>query len=178
MVWGAVTVLLVVAAVLGGWALRGSDDDGTGSADDSIEVGVPTIVSSSELEKVVGSHDPVYWAGERPDTKLELTMTRKGAVFIRYLPEDAEAGDDQTYLTVGTYSDIDGYDALSAAAPEVARVQHAQNGAVIAVFKKQPKSTYFSFEDANFQVEVFSPEKGESQELTDDGSITLVGGTP
>lgn len=185
---GIAIALLVVIAGAGGWLLRGSTDtsDASGSAPGGmhpaattggIEVGVPTIVTPAQLEQFAGGHGPMYWAGERPGTQIELTMTSKDAIFVRYLPKDAKAGDQQQYLTVATYGDIDGYTALTAAKKSVATVVQGRNGAVIAVFKSRPNSTYFSFKDAGFQVEVFSPTKGESETLTDNGAITLVGGS-
>lgn len=185
--WVAIA-LLVAAGGVGGWLLRGStensevSDSGTGgmhaaAVTGGIEVGVPTIVTAAQLEQFASDHYPMYWARERPDTQIELTVTSKDAVFVRYLPKDAKAGDQQQYLTVATYGDIDGYTALTAAKKDVATVVQGQNRAVIAVFKSRPNSTYFSFKNAGFQVEVFSPKKGESERLTDDGSITLVGGT-
>lgn len=179
-VLGSLIALLVVAAGAGGWLLRGNDDESSAASSDagySIKVGVPTILSPSELKSFAGDHAPVYWAGERPDTKLEVTLTSKNAIFVRYLPDDEKAGSSKQYLTVGTYDSIDGYAALSAARKNVATVAQAQQGAVIAVFKNRPLSTYFSFRNGGFQVEVFSPRPGESKQLTDDGTITLVGGT-
>jgi hypothetical protein len=179
--WGVGIVVLLVLAGVGGWLLHGSSDNGNAAtASDhaqDIKVGVPTIVTASQLEEFAGDHAPVYWAGARSGTKLELTQTSKDAIFVRYLPDTATAGDTSKYLTVGTYDDVDGYSALTAAKSDVADVVHGQNGAIIAVFKKRPLSTYFSFKNAGFQVEVFSPEHGQSKKLTDDGSITLVGGT-
>jgi hypothetical protein len=179
-VLGVVVALVLVAGGIGGWLLHGSNDNGGSSAagdspDGTVKVGVPTIVTPSELQEFASNHNPVYWAGARPGTKLELTLTDKDAIFVRYLPDSAKAGDPKKYLTVGTYGDVDGYDALTAAKSNVADVVHGQNGAVIAVFKKRPLSTYFSFKNAGFQVEVFSPVNGQSKRLTDNGSVTLVG---
>lgn len=179
-VLGIAIALLVAVAGVGGWLLHGSNDESSATAPpvtSGIKVGVPTIVSASALEKIAADHYPVYWAGERPGTKLEVTLTSKDAVFVRYLPKSAEAGVQKRYLTIGTYGDIDGYAALTAAKRKIADVVRGQNGAVIAVFKNRPRSTYFSFKNAGFQVEVFSPNGGESKKLTDDGSIKLVGGT-
>lgn len=180
-VLGILVALLVVAAGAGGWLLRGTDDESSSAASSdagySIKVGVPTILSPSQLKSFAGDHAPVYWAGERPDTKLEVTLTSKNAIFVRYLPEDEKAGSSKKYLTIGSYDSIDGYAALTAAKRNVATVAQAQQGAVIAVFKNRPLSTYFSFKNGGFQVEVFSPRAGESKRLTDDGTITLVGGT-
>lgn len=188
-VLGVAVALLVAIAGVGGWLLQrgstgaseasdpGSSNVHTAAVTGGIEVGVPTIVTAAQLKQFASDHYPMYWAGNRPDTQIELTVTSKDAIFVRYLPKDAKAGGQRPYLTVATYGDIDGYTALTAAKKRVASVVQGQNGAVIAVFNSRPNSTYFSFKNAGFQVEVFSPKKGESKRLTDDGSIKLVGGT-
>lgn len=176
-VLGAVVALLIVSAGAGGWLIRNLSGNTDPVAADPVKVGVPTIVSPGELETFAGDHYPVYWAGQQPNTELELTLTSKNAIFVRYLPENAKAGDTHQYLTIATYDAIDGYDALSAAQKNVANVVDAQDGAVIAVFRNRPLSTYFSFQNAGFQVEVFSPKVGESEQLTDDGAVKLVGGS-
>lgn len=177
----AAIIALVALAGVGGWLLRGAGSDSTtavsAAPDAGIKLGHPTIVTPKQLKQFSGDHYPLYWAGTRPNTKLELTWTSKDATFVRYIPTTASAGDKGRYLTVATYGDVDGYTALTSAEKKVAGVTRGQNGAVIAVFKKQPNSTYFSFKNAGFQVEVFSPRAGESKSLTDGGSIKLVGGT-
>jgi hypothetical protein len=167
-----VALMLLAGAGFAGWFIRGEDEDAT----KEIKVGVPTIVSSSELQDFAVDHYPLYWAGKVPDTKIELTLTSKNGVFVRYIPKDAKAGVEDEHLTVATYDSIGGYDGLAGASKKVADVEHGKNGAVITVFKEQPLSTYFSFENATFQVEVFSPNKGEAKKMTDAGDIALVEG--
>lgn len=139
-----------------------------------IPVGVPTVVSVKQLQELAGSRGPIYWAGQRRNTKLEVTVTTKGAVFVRYLPQDASAGTKSKYLTVGTYDDNVGYTALTSASAKRASVVKAKSGAVIATFKKEPTSTYFSFPQAAFQVEVYAPRPWQSRKMTDAGQIQLV----
>lgn len=175
---GVLVAVVIVIAGIGGWLLRDpGGSTSSASTPEDIKPGVPTIVSPDQLRDFMGSHAPVYWAGQRPDTELEVTLTGKNAVFVRYLPASAPAGDTHQYLTVATYHAIDGFGALSGAQKDLADVSDAQSGAVIAVFKNRPLSTYFSFRNAGFQVEVFSPQAGESKQLTDDGAVKLVGGT-
>lgn len=178
-VLGVIVAILVVGAAMGGWLLRqpGSGADAsTVTQVEDIGVGVPTIVSPQTLEEFTKTHYPLYWAGEIPDTDIELTLTTRNGIFVRYLPSGTEPGAEEEYLTVATYDAIDGFAALSAAKKKDATVEYAQNGAAIAVFKNRPLSTYFSFENGMFQVEVYSPDDGESKRLTDDGSIVLVDG--
>ncbi|SFS55295.1 hypothetical protein [Saccharopolyspora flava] len=171
----ALVALVVVLAGVGGWMLR-SGGPISASGSNPVPVGTPTIVSTSELEDLAGQHYPLYWAGERPDTKIEVTVTRKNAIFVRYLPQNVPAGDPGQYLTVATYYAINGYEALRGAQEDMADVAEAEDGALIAVFHNRSLSTYFSFKNGGFQTEVFSPMIGESKQLTDNGTIKIVGG--
>lgn len=173
---GVLIAALIVGVGVAGWLLgRHHDDSSPTSQAAAIKVGVPTIVSPATLKQFAGSHYPLYWAGTRSGTKIELTLTAHNGVFVRYLPTSAQVGTKDEYLTVATYDSIDAYNALTAAKPKVASVTHADSGAAIAVFKERPLSTYFSFPSATFQVEVFSPKAGESKSLTDEGAIKLLG---
>jgi len=175
---GSIVTILIVAGGVAGWLLRGpgTADPGPAVTAEAIRVGVPTIVSPAVLAAFAGNHYPVYWAGDRPHTTLELTLTSGNAVFVRYLPAHAQVGDHQRYLTVATYDNaVNSYAALAGAKRNVAHVTHGRLGAVIAEFKRDPLSTYFSFKGDGFQVEVFSPDPGVSRHLTDIGAIKLVG---
>ncbi|WP_020015210.1 hypothetical protein [Promicromonospora sukumoe] len=181
---GALAALvLLVAVAVGSWSIRGAQANSADqaaaaaiAAADDVRVGVPTVVSAEALEEFSADHYPLYWAGEIPDTQIELTHTASSGTFVRYIPEGKKAGDSDKYLTVATYDAITGYEGLKSADKDLATVEKSKSGAVIAVFDDRPLSTYFSFQNAAFQVEVFSPEKNESKKLTDDGSISLVGG--
>lgn len=191
----ALMVLLLVILAGGGYLLgrhRGdssadrstdsSANSSTSSSTDSVagvsglKPGVPTIVSLSELENIGAAQGPIYWAGDRPGTHFEVTVTTEGGIYVRYLPDNVQAGSKNRYLTVGTYEAVDGYDALAAAKKKDASVVVSRTGAVIATFHSAPDSTYFAFPKANFQVEVFSPVAGESRRLTESGAVRLVPG--
>lgn len=175
-------MLLVALLAVGGvvlWNLlsrpaQPAAADQTISSALGLEPGVPTIVAESELTSLSADVGPVYWAGPREDVQYEVTATGDGSTFIRYLPTDVEAGSDDQFLTVGTYSAIDGYTALSSANEDDADVIKTDSGAVVVTFAEAPLSTYFAFPAGSFQVEVFSPEEGESRELTESGAIGLV----
>src|SRR5207244_741082 len=47
---------------------------------------------------------PIYWAGSQPSYRYELSRTKDGRVYIRYLPPGVKLGDPHPrYLTIGTY---------------------------------------------------------------------------
>jgi hypothetical protein len=65
----------------------------------------PALTSADGLRALSSSaRQPVYWLGEQPGTKLELTRTTTGRIFVRYLPESAQIADPSlAYAFVATY---------------------------------------------------------------------------
>jgi hypothetical protein len=144
--------------------------------DSSIPVDVPTLVSEEDLREFGREYPPVYWAGPRDDTQYELTATRTGNIFVRYLPADAEVGDDSSeYLTVATYPVADGYQLLAdSATAEGATGFQAESGALVVTHADDAQRAYFAFEGSDFQVEVFDPAPGVAAGLVADGSLVLL----
>lgn len=67
--------------------------------------GPPALTSANGLRALsVSAGQPVYWVGQQPGTKLELTRTTTGRIFVRYLPESAQIADPSlAYPFVATY---------------------------------------------------------------------------
>lgn len=135
--------------------------------------GEPHIVDADELQELEPILGTVYWLGERDGTDLELTVS-SAMVLIRYLPDESSAGDAEKAISVATYRDLAGYGALEALG-DSAELSTSDSGALIAVPEANPKSTYFAFPSGAFQVEVFSPEDGESFELVGAGDVFPLG---
>lgn len=175
---GAVLAVALVAAFVA-WLLL-SDNDNEDAAGDGANTADATAARSAtqeELVELAGSLDyPIYWAGSLPDRTFELTRTSSGRVYIRYLPPGVEPGDpDPGYLTVGTYPQANGYAAVRAASRRPNTLsRQAAGGALIVYNRARPRSAYFSFPDARFQVEVFHPTPGRARQLTLSGRITRV----
>ncbi len=144
--------------------------------DSSIPVDVPTVVTEEDLREFGRDYPPIYWAGPRDDTQYELTATQAGNFFVRYLPEDAEVGDDSSeYLTVATYAVVNGYQLLAdSATTEGATAVTAQSGALVVTNADDEQRAYFAFEGSDFQVEVFDPAPGVAAGLVADGSVVLL----
>lgn len=178
---GAIAAVLVVAS-LGAWLASRSDDPApTSGAANSVsaaeaDYSSATIVSESDLRAFGGARGPAYWLGPRGDSQLELTQLASGSVFVRYLTGDAEAGDSRReFVTVATYAQSGGYDdLLEASRQDGAQADTSQTGALIVTTEDAPNSAYFSFEDADFQVEVFSPKKGAAEKFVNSGTVTLI----
>ena len=171
--WASIAALALLAAGAGaGYAISANTNPTPSEWITEVADGEAHIVTSADLHRLAPLLGTVYWAGERDDMKFELTVM-PAAITIRYLPVATDAGSGDEALTVATYRDTAGYDSLQNLDEGVA-VSEATSGAIIAVPDANPLSTYFAFPGAAFQVEVFSPEAGESYELVSDGEIAPI----
>lgn len=165
----ALAVAFVVWLIVG----RDGDEGGNGAADAT----AARAVTRAELVALAGTLEhPVYWAGPMADHTYELTRTASGRVYVRYLPQGVEVGDRRPrYLTVGTYPQADAYRAVREAAklPETVS-RRASGGALIVYDRRRPRSVYFTFPRARFQVEVFAPDADRARDLTYSGRIEPV----
>jgi hypothetical protein len=151
--------LIVLAAGLSAWLvvllLTGGDDF-------KLTTGEPQIASVSDLESwVEDTGRTIYWVGERAGTAYELTETSSGRVYVRYLPEGAEAGDPAPgYVTVGTYPVNDAAGALrdAAKAKQGGELAMSKNGAVVLLEKHRAENVHMAFPNSNEQIEIYSPE--------------------
>lgn len=175
-------IAVALAAAFAVWFFQFRDDGGTTAATGGTAAAVEPIAahaaSVSEIQSLAASLDfPVYWAGPLPNMTYELTRTDAGRIYVRYLPKGVAPGDPSPdYLTVGTYPQSNGYAALEAASKEPGTVsRQATGGAFIVYDRSHPRSVYFSFRDAKFQVEVFDPTPGHARDLTYSGDIQRVG---
>jgi hypothetical protein len=119
---------------------------------------------------------PIYWAGARPGDTYELTRTRDGSVYIRYLPRGARVGDRRpAYLTIATYPQKGALEILKATAAknQVATMKLA-NGGLALVDVKHPTSVYVAYPAVDLQVEVYDPAPGRARQLVISGKIAPV----
>jgi hypothetical protein len=163
-------VAVVVASFAVAWLLVTS-----GGSKSSLPApnGGPALVSQAQLEHLAGSTDhPVYWAGPK-DGSYELTRTSNGRIFVRYLPRGVKAGDARPdFLTVGTYSQSNGFAELKRVAKQKDSVSiTVKNGGLVVFNKKKPTNVYFAYPDGKYQVEVFSPSADAARSLVLTGQI-------
>jgi len=120
---------------------------------------------------------PVYWAGPQIGRRYELTRTSSGRIFIRYLTPGAAPGTrEPRFLTVGTYPGTNAYGALQTVARRPGSIKvRTQSGALVVFATANPRSVYFSFPAARFQVEVFAPQPDRAKSLVLDGRIERLG---
>jgi hypothetical protein len=120
---------------------------------------------------------PLYWAGTRRDTTYELTRTRDGRVYVRYLPSGVRVGDSSAkYDTVATYPQRNAVANLAAAAAKLhATVFGLPGGGRAYIDTKRPTSAYLAYRGADLQVEVYTPDPARTERLVTSREIRPVG---
>jgi hypothetical protein len=170
------TILLLVLSValiamVAVWLTR--DDSSSSPAS-----GEPEAVSASELSEFADERGtPVYWLGERRDESYELTDSQSGRVYVRYLRDDAEAGDERAvFVTVATYPAGNGVAAIRKAAREQdgAKLGKTDDGAVLLIDPASPNNAHLAYPRSNQQIEVYSPVPGEALRLAARGEVQPV----
>ena len=119
----------------------------------------------------------VYWAGMLPGRKLELTESRGGDVFVRYLAPHAALGDRRPqFTTVATYPlRVDAYEVATGVAKKKGMVSKKFRGSGIAVWSRQrPTSVYLAYPTSNLLVEVYDPSAPQAQRLALSGEVAPV----
>ena len=156
-----VAVGLAVAFLV--WLLLAGD--GADTPETSGGAGASRALSAAELVAAVRSAErPVYWAGPRAGVRYELTLTPTGRAFVRYLPQDVEAGDPRPkFLTVATYPLADPLDAVrrTAARPGM-RSERLSGGGLVVSARGGSTSAFFAEPGSNAQVEVYAPTPGDA----------------
>jgi hypothetical protein len=173
---GAIALTIVAAGVVVVWL---ATRDGTEA--DSSRRATATTVSIRRLNAFAASlPHPVYWAGPQPRFTYELSRTKDGRVYIRYLPPGVRAGDpNPNYLTVGTYPQRDAFATVRATAKKQgARTIRLAGGGLAFQDENRPASVYVAFPGSDFQIEVYAPSPGTARTLVASGQIKAVGAPP
>jgi hypothetical protein len=166
---GAIVAVVLGVVLLAWLVLRDDDDNG--------DAGAAKAVSVEELQDLAGSRDrPVFWAGPRSGSTYEVTETPDGAVYVRYLSDDADVGDPRpSYLTVATYPIENGYARVVAASRnEGADAERLPNGGLAVVDSRRPSSVYLAYRGGKYQVEVYHPSPTRARELVLSGAVQPV----
>jgi hypothetical protein len=171
----AVAVGLVIA--VGTWLVLDRGDDARTEATvapaPTATALQPALVSADELRRlaqVAGA--PVFWAGTRPDTSLEVSRGTDGSFFVRYLPPGREAGDGRPALTVATYPRADGFgEVQGAAARDDATSFELPAGGLAVVDDAASTNVHFAYPEQPYQVEVYSPSEGVARQLVEAGAV-------
>ncbi len=142
-----------------------------------VATGAARGLSGPALRAFARKQGPIYWAGPRPGTTYEVTRIPGGRTFVRYLTAGAPVGDPEPrHLTVATYPEEDALAQIEAAAAREGNVKMSLKDGGLAVFDPaRPTSVFVAFRAVPFQIEVYSPKKGEARALVRRGRIVPVG---
>jgi hypothetical protein len=145
--------LALVLAVFGALRLLGGDDGLT------LEDGVPTEASVSDLRELASPSRAVYWIGPPASGRLEVTKTSRDAVYVRYLSEGVEIGDRRPrYSTIATYSSANAYAELLDTQRSQGMKSERVPGGGLAVWRTNAgTSVYVAYPRVKYLVEVFDP---------------------
>jgi hypothetical protein len=150
--------LLAIALIL--WLIL-DDGDAKRSAHSA------EIVSADSLQTAAAEQaTPVYWAGERQGTELELS--REGG---------ADAGDRRpNFLTVGTYAQANPVATLRHQGDEPGAVLgRAPGNATVYFSQTNPGSVYLAYPGVPVEIEVYDPNFKRALQLVNSGQIVAVG---
>jgi len=170
LVVGALLVTASIAAVVA-WALLGGGDK------PKAKRAPASGLTESKLRSVAReSGSAVYWAGPEPNTTYELSRTKDGRVFVRYLPPGARVGNSTPkYLTVATYPQKNAFATLQATAQKQGVQTFKVSGAGLAFQDKEhATSVYVAFRGTDAQIEVFDPDAARARRLVESGYIVPV----
>jgi hypothetical protein len=120
---------------------------------------------------------PIFWLGPRPGETLELTRTKDGEIYIRYLPSGAAIGARHPYLTVATYPFRGAYAAIHAQAAALGAVTvRLADGGIGVLDRRRPGSVHIAYPGVKYQVEVYDPTPARAMQLVSGGKLTHLGG--
>jgi hypothetical protein len=116
---------------------------------------------------------PIYWVGERPDTKYEVTRNSKG-VYVRYLPPGAKAGDPRGFLTIATYPVQNAYPITKSSGGADSVTLDVTGGGTAAYKRTHPTNIYVAYPGSNLQIEVYAPAAAVARRLATSGRVQPV----
>ena len=128
----------------------------------------PRLVTQQQLAAYAKTlPHPLYWAGPRQDLSYELTRTKDGSSYVRYLPKGVSAGDPRPiFLTVGTYPRPNAFAIVQQAAKHAPGSALSLAGGGLGVpSPRNAKSIYVSYPKSPVLVEVFSADPAQSRLL-------------
>lgn len=167
---------VVLLAGIGTWFATASNRE-AGNPILGTASGEPRVLESSDVNTISNEiGQTIFWAGERPGTKIELSNDEIGNTHVRYLTGGAEPGDpNPAYLDIGTYPFKNGYSVISKMSQDDQLKQIKADGMVGFYDPKRPTNIYLGFADSpDFQVEVFHPESEAAIEVVRSGDIVAM----
>lgn len=171
-----VVVAAAVAALVLSFVLAGSG--GSSSSSSKSSAPKPAAASLSTLQKLAGTlKHPLYWAGAKKDYTYELTKTKNGNVYVRYLPPGIQVGDPRAdFLTVGTYPTSKPMARINAALKRHGTIRFTlAQGGIAVQDSAHPTSVYLTYPKSNLLLEVFEPSPAAAKAVVQSGAIKPIG---
>ena|GEM_PF-999665 len=175
-----VAIVLGIALLVGisVWLATGCNRDDTSSvAMPGASAENARLVAVSDVDSIPGEigHE-VFWAGERPDSEVEVSDDPSGNVHLRYLDSSDQVGTlDQTFLNIGTYPFSGAFDITRDLTNRAGVVKVPVEGGVGFYDKKSPFSVIMAFaNEPDLQIEVYHPEKNAALDVVRSGDIVPV----
>ena len=180
---GAVVAIALAAGFVVWLLVRGNDDSSSSSKASTTTAGAsgaigPVAATPAALRSVSAkAKRPIYWVGPRSGQTYELTRTRGGRVYVRYLPPGAKIGNRRAdYTIVGTYPTPNALKVLQDLAKQPTEKSMPAPGGGIAVYAKNaPTNIYVAFPGSDEQIEVFDPSAKRALRLVTSGRVAPVG---
>jgi hypothetical protein len=119
----------------------------------------------------------IFWAGAVKGNTYELSRTKDGRVYIRYLPAGVKIGSAKpSYLAVGTYPQANAYAVLKATAKsQGVKMRTLSGGGLAFVDKTHATSVYVAYPGLAYQIEVYDPSASRALNLVVSGRIVPLG---
>jgi hypothetical protein len=148
----------------------------SGEGDLALTPGEPEIASTGQLSDIAASSNtkPIYWLGERDGSEYEVTRTRGGRFYLRYLADSAQAGDERPdFITVGTYPSKDGVGDLREAEETIdgAELGRTDDGAILLIDPSSATSAHLAYPGGDSQIEIYSPVPGQALRIAKRGDV-------
>jgi hypothetical protein len=132
----------------------------------------PRLVSPEQLRGLAARNEiPVYWAGVRAGTRLEVSSRSDGTFYVRYLPSGVPPGDDGPALTVATYPRAHGFAEVQRAARPGTKTIRLPGGGIAVYDASGSTNVHLAYPDEPYQVEVFSPRLDVARGLVASGAV-------
>jgi hypothetical protein len=172
--WRVVAIMLLVLVVAGCGGGKSGGAETTTTTVTAAPIGPVGMSASGLLAFARALGGSVYWIGPAAGFTYEVTRTRAGNVFVRYLPHGVHAGDKRAAFTVvGTYPYKDALATLKAV-PH-GKIDNVAGGGVVLSTTADPKSVHVAYPGADYEIEVYDPTPGRARLIALSGKLRTVG---
>ncbi len=169
----AIVIIAAIAAAVLVWVFAISGGGGSSSSSPK-----PVSASVAQLEQLAAKlKHPIYWTGTKPGYTYELTQTKSGSVYVRYLPPGVKVGDQRAdFLTVGTYPDANPMKRIGTALKRKGTTHFTVPGGGVAVqYSAHPTSVYLAYPNSSLLLEVFQPSPEQARAVASSGAVRPLG---